>query len=226
MMVNSTSPYPELNANGSPFNVGTGIDEREGLSGFSIDEAQKLLRKHQIAVQPPDSLEELNQNLAGHPYLLDQFCEEAKEQQLSTGLLSLVTIFHHHLSEICNTLARNPDLWESYKRFLRTADLYLPPDQAFQLDSMGLVKIEEHLPVKTRVASRCDLYRIYFMGQFIVQDAVKEQNLPNTWRDRLTQNTLTNGARAALVHLVQHSLQNNPFLGAIIAFIDEAGQHQ
>ncbi|GCE62025.1 AAA-like domain-containing protein [Microcystis aeruginosa] len=106
ILVNSTDDYPVLDINHSPFNVGIGVDELTGLTGFSPLQAKKLLKFY---LQEDSSrtdeliLKDFVDFVGGHPFLLDESFKYLRRnptqtlQQVKEESPTKTGIFNHHL---------------------------------------------------------------------------------------------------------------------------------
>lgn len=159
IIVHSTDVYIRLNINQSPFNVGLPIE----LSEFSREQVAEFAKQH--GLEPETSfIEPLMQLVGGHPYLLDQAFSHLK---INTGisfkdlLKDAATqrgIYASHLRKYWLNLQSNPDLAAGFKKAIASANpVQLQPIQAYQLQSMGLVKFSGN-----QVEPRCNLYCQYF----------------------------------------------------------------
>lgn len=158
-IIHATDVYIRLNINQSPFNVGLPIE----LSEFNCEQVRDFARKSGLEVDTAiiDSLMEL---VGGHPYLLEQAFTHLKSYPAITPdlLLTKATteagIYRHHLQEHCLNLQGHPELAIAFKKVITSnSPVQLEPMSAYQLQSMGLVKL-----FGNEVEPRCNLYRQYF----------------------------------------------------------------
>ncbi len=159
VIVHSTDVYIRLNINQSPFNVGLPIE----LSEFTSLQVQEFAKQHKLE---PDMnlLEPLMNLVGGHPYLLDLAFSHLKsypETQLEQLLADAPTeagIYASHLRENWLQLESHPQLAAAFKKVVNSTEaVQLQPMEAYQLQSMGLVKLSGN-----HVQPRCNLYRQYF----------------------------------------------------------------
>jgi AAA-like domain len=163
IIVHSTNVYIELNINQSPFNVGLPIE----LSEFSRAQVNQLAMQHQLDIDS-GAIEQLMELVGGHPYLLELAFAHLKSQpnisleQLLADATTDAGIYAHHLREYWLNLHINPELVEAYKQVITTnRPVQLEPTLAYQLNSMGLVKISGNT-----VTPRSNLYRQYFKSHW------------------------------------------------------------
>ena len=157
VVVHSTEVYIPLDINKSPFNVGLPIE----LPEFTSEQVQELARRHGL-MWNASQVQQLMAMVGGHPYLvrvaifaiarqdvtLDQLLQEAPTE---------MGIFSDHLRRHLWNLEKYPDLMEAMREVI-TAPLgvRLRSEQAFKLNSMGLVKLEGN-----HCSPRCYLYYQY-----------------------------------------------------------------
>ncbi|MFB2876660.1 AAA-like domain-containing protein [Floridanema aerugineum] len=160
IIVHSTDVYIRLNINQSPFNVGLPIE----LSEFSSEQVVELA-KQQGLESTKDIIEALMQLLGGHPYLIEQalfYLKNHPEITLEQMLADAPTdrgIYASHLRKYWLNLQSNPDLAEAFKKVITSNQpVHLQPIQAYQLQSMGLVKLAGN-----EIEPRCKLYCQYFL---------------------------------------------------------------
>ncbi len=159
VLIHSTDVYIRLNINQSPFNVGLPLE----LSEFSREQVQDFARQHQLNLDS-NVINYLIKLVGGHPYLLEMAFSHLKahpnitlEQILTEGTTE-TGIYAHHLREHWLNLQEHPELAVAFKKVVNsTIPVLLEPTLAYQLQSMGLVKLSGNL-----VEIRCHLYRQYF----------------------------------------------------------------
>lgn len=163
-IVHATDVYIQLSINQSPFNVGVPIELQE----FSESQVLAFARLH--GIDPTDDrlgdrgLEPLMRTVGGHPYLLEQaFIHLRNHPQRTLGqlLADAVTeagIYGHHLRDRWQTLQENPPLARAFRAAIEAdGPCRLDPIEAYQLQSMGLLKL-----VGNETVLHCSLYRDYF----------------------------------------------------------------
>lgn len=155
----STSNYPKLSINNSPFNVGKSIE----LRGFNTEQVQDLSRRYGIAVDS-NTVSRLMDMVDGHPYLVRQIFEqiEANPDLTIAELLETAAtnagIYTNYLRDISDTLKQSVELSAAFKMVLEADQpVRIDDELAFKLDSLGLVAKEGN-----HVTPRCNLYRLYF----------------------------------------------------------------
>ena len=159
IIVHSTDVYIRLNINQSPFNVGLPIE----LSEFSQEQVAEFAKQH--GLEPETSfIEPLMQLVGGHPYLLEQAFSYLKIhpnitlEELLKDAATERGIYASHLRKYWLNLQSNPDLAAAFKQAIASpTPVQLQPIQAYQLQSMGLVKFSGN-----QVEPRCNLYCQYF----------------------------------------------------------------
>ena len=160
IVVHSTEIYISLNINQSPFNVGLPIK----LPEFTPEQLQDLATRHGLDWTEKET-QQLIKMVGGHPYLvriafyylsqqkmpLDELLETAPTL---TGIYS--DILRGHLAKIL----KYPELLSAIKQLITNESVQLKPIIAYQLESMGLVKLDGNNSIIS-----CDLYRLYFATQ-------------------------------------------------------------
>ncbi|NEP02496.1 MAG: TIR domain-containing protein [Symploca sp. SIO2E9] len=158
VVVHSTEVYIPLNINQSPFNVGLPIELRE----FTPKQVLDLARRHGLnwnltQVKP------LMAMVGGHPYLVRVALYNIARQDITLGQLLKVApteagIYGDHLRRHFWNLQQRPELLSAVKQMVAaTNPIRLEPVQAFQLHSIGLVRLQDN-----EVIPRCNLYQQYF----------------------------------------------------------------
>lgn len=154
----STNVYIRLNINQSPFNVGVPIE----LPEFTREQVREFAKLNKLKVN--QNLEDLMTMVGGHPYLLQQAFSSLNNNH-NLGLEELVrqaptdeSIYGNHLREHWLNLQQNTQLATAFKQVvIANRPVKLEPISAYQLQSMGLVKLSGN-----QVEVRCNLYRRYF----------------------------------------------------------------
>lgn len=159
VIVYSTDIYIRLNINQSPFNVGLPIE----LSEFTSLQVQEFAKQHKLEADM-NLLEPLMNLVGGHPYLLDlafshlKSYPETKLEQFLADAPTEAGIYASHLRENWLQLRSHPQLAAAFKKVVNSTEaVQLKPMDAYQLQSMGLVKLSGNY-----VQPRCNLYRQYF----------------------------------------------------------------
>lgn len=164
VLIHSTDVYIRLNINQSPFNVGLPLE----LSEFTREQVQEFAQQHGLNLDATliDSLINL---VGGHPHLLEMAFSHLKnylditlEQILMEGTTE-TGIYAHHLREHWLNLQQHPELAKAFNKINNsTHPVQLEPVLAYQLQSIGLVKLSGNL-----VEPRCNLYRQYFQTHLL-----------------------------------------------------------
>jgi diguanylate cyclase (GGDEF)-like protein len=167
VVVYNTEIYIPLNLNQSPFNVGRPIQ----LPEFTPEQVSELVRRHgwQWSEDDPQGqrLRSLLDLLGGHPYLvrlaLYHLChQDVTLEQLLLEAPTQSGIYGDHLRYYWAMLQDYPDLLVALEQVVNTEEgAQLESIAAYQLESMGLVKLEGNCATPS-----CQLYRLYFLAQF------------------------------------------------------------
>lgn len=159
IVVHSTEVYIPLDINQSPFNVGQSIE----LPEFNLEQIQIMIQKYQLNFET-EQVEQLNNLLGGHPFLLDKAFSYLRTHQnltLSEILEKAPTnegIYRSHLQELLSALETYPELKIGFhKVVMATECVNLESFLTYKLYSLGLVKL-----VGNNIVPRCELYRQYF----------------------------------------------------------------
>jgi AAA-like domain/CHAT domain len=158
IIVYSQEPYLQKDINQSPFNVGLPIE----LNEFTTAQVKALVALHGLDWTEP-TVAQVMALVGGHPYLV-----RSALYHVAMGDLSLETflktapteagIYQDHLVGHLKALEDYPVLGTAMKAMVTAeAPVRLRSEEAFKLDSMGLV-----VRVENDVQPRCQLYRQYF----------------------------------------------------------------
>ena len=163
-IVHSTDVYIRLNIHQSPFNVGVPIE----LTEFTPEQVQELAKQNDLE----DCSDRTNGGgfaplmdmVGGHPYLIQLAFTHLKNypdvtlSQILEEAPTTTKIYGNHLRELWTTLQLQPDLASAFKSVVMELEpVQLEPMLAYQLNSMGLVKISGN-----QASPRCTLYKLYF----------------------------------------------------------------
>jgi hypothetical protein len=158
VVVHSTEVYIPMNINQSPFNVGLPIE----LPEFDADQIEELAQRHGLSLNATQ-VEQLMAMVGGHPYLVRVVLYRmARKDTTLEELLKIAPtdagLFGDHLRRHWWNLKQHPELAVAIKQIVATTNLVqLEPIQAFKLNSMGLVCLENNY-----VRLRFNLYYQYF----------------------------------------------------------------
>ena len=158
LVVHSTEVYIPMNINQSPFNVGLPIE----LPEFTASQILDLAQRHQLAWSESE-VSQLMAMVGGHPYLVRVALYhigrgELTLMQLQQEALAERGVYSDHLRRHLWNLEQYPDLAEVMTRVVHSSDPIASSGRAaFQLDSLGLVKLQGN-----EISPRCELYRQYF----------------------------------------------------------------
>ncbi|MEP1077524.1 AAA-like domain-containing protein [Leptolyngbya sp. PL-A3] len=159
VIAHSTEVYIPLQLNQSPFNVGLPIR----LTEFPASQVRLLSMRYGLRWSIADEQNLMNL-VGGHPYLLQLAFYHL--QQGSWALQSLLQtaptqagIYRDHLRRLWQLLQEHPELQQSFEQVIQAdSGMVLNPQMAYQLESVGLVKL-----TGDRATVTCDLYRQYFL---------------------------------------------------------------
>ncbi|MEM9945629.1 MAG: AAA-like domain-containing protein [Cyanobacteria bacterium P01_D01_bin.36] len=158
VIVHSREVYIPLDMHQSPFNVGMPVE----LPEFSAQQVMDLAQRHGLALSA-DDVTSLQAMVGGHPYLVRVALSAIARGRLSLARFLQVAPteegpYEDHLRRHLANLHRDERLVKAVEEMLRSAGaVAIGTDEAFQLDSMGLVKRQGNA-----AAPLCDLYRQYF----------------------------------------------------------------
>ncbi|MEM9809001.1 MAG: AAA-like domain-containing protein, partial [Cyanobacteria bacterium P01_D01_bin.56] len=167
VLAHSTEEYAQLDQNHSPFNVGVSI----ALPEFSLLQLQELSNRHGLTWETRYSdgragshaLQSLYKVVGGHPYLVRRaFFELARGNIELEKLLHKAStdegIYSDHLRRHWTVLNKSSALSDAMKKVVMSPEpQVLNPGVKFQLNSMGVVKLQDNCALP-----RCQLYRTYF----------------------------------------------------------------
>lgn len=231
VVVYNTEVYIPLSLNQSPFNVGRPIQ----LPEFNAEQVQELVRRHGLQWSPEEPQQQhwrsLLDLLGGHPYLvrlaLYHLChDDVTPEQLLLEAPTQAGIYGDHLRYYWALLQDYPDLLAALEPVAATDDgVQLESIVAYQLESMGLVKLEGN-----RATPSCELYRLYFQAQFQREEStldriqkLERQNQELQRRssmDDLTQLTNRQGFEIALQQQWELLIREDAPLALILCDID------
>lgn len=158
VVVHSTEIYITLNINQSPFNVGLSLK----LSEFTLEQVQDFARRHGLNFSEYEIAQLMNM-IGGHPYLVHLAFYRICSQQMTLEELlqaagTQAGIYGDHLRSHLATLQEQPELAQAFKQVaLAETGISIEPLLAYQLESMGLVKLDGD-----SCTPSCELYRLYF----------------------------------------------------------------
>ena len=185
VVIHSTEIYIALSLNQSPFNVGLPIK----LSEFTAEQVQDLARRHGLNWSDSYPIEQLMNMVGGQPYLVhlalyhlalllqnplsvdrDESGEELGLAELEELLIAAPTnsgIYSDYLRNQSIAIQQQPELAWAFQQVVDAKNsVHLEPFIAYQLDSMGLVKLEGN-----NCSLSCELYRLYFQEQNLCSDS-------------------------------------------------------
>jgi predicted transcriptional regulator len=158
IVVHSTEVYIPLDINKSPFNVGLPIE----LPEFNSQQLQELAIRHGLNWHQ-EQIKKLMDLVGGHPYLVRLAMyhiarqDVTLEQVLAQGATE-AGIYSDHLRRHLWNLEKYPELLTAMKEVVSSeGGVKLRSEQAFKLNSMGLVKLDGN-----NCTAKCNLYAQYF----------------------------------------------------------------
>jgi len=162
VLVSGTELYVPADVNRSPLQMGLTIE----LQRFTKAQVDELAERHGLHLSS-QQLEQLNQLLAGHPYLvrltlyhIAQDCITI-EEMVSTATTD-ASIYQHHLHQLLGHLQQHPVLAAAFAEVLSSpTPIKLELKLASQLHTLALVDIKDN-----GVTASCELYRQYFQNMF------------------------------------------------------------
>lgn len=159
IVVHSTEVYRSLDINYSPLQ---GAGQVVALEEFSREQVLELAQRYDLHWVGTE-VEQLMDSIGGHPYLVRLALDYLKRPQASLEKLlqiasTEVSPFRNHLRQHLWNLQQHAELAATFRKVVTAnAPVRLKSDEAFKLQSMGLVKTrsEDWSP-------SCNLYRQYF----------------------------------------------------------------
>jgi class 3 adenylate cyclase len=158
LVVHSTEVYIPLNVNQSPFNVGLSIE----LPEFTTEQVQDLASRYELK-WTIEKVERLMALIGGNPYLVQVALHHISSEEITLDqLIKTATaeegIYADYLRQQLWNLKQYPELATALTRVVMSqTSVELEPVQAFKLQSMGLVRGQNHGLIPS-----CTLYRQYF----------------------------------------------------------------
>lgn len=159
IVVHSTEVYIPLDINKSPFNVGLPIE----LPEFNSQQLQELAIRHGLNWHQ-EKIEKLMDLVGGHPYLVRLVMYHIARQDVTLEQILVegateAGIFSDHLRRHLWNLEKYPELFTAMKEVVSNEKgVRLRSEQAFKLNSMGLVKLDGN-----NCTPKCNLYAQYFL---------------------------------------------------------------
>ncbi|NES89756.1 MAG: serine/threonine protein kinase [Okeania sp. SIO2B9] len=162
VVVHSTEIYVPLQLKQSPFNVGLPIQ----LGSFSLEAVLELAQYYGLDWSEGEEANLLMATIGGHPALVHLAIyhlsrEDVTIRQLLETAATSTGIYANHLRRHQVKLEEEPELAIALQNLVNTNEpILLKPIIAYQLSSMGLIKLDGNKATLT-----CDLYRQYFRSQ-------------------------------------------------------------
>lgn len=155
----STEVYLSLNINKSPFNVGLPLK----LTNFTLEQVIDLASRYELGWKDSLPAEKLMAMVGGHPYLIQLAFYYLRRGNFSLDRLlkeagTEAGIYRYRLRSYLGVLENKPELMAAIQELIESQNsVQLPPVIAYQLDSMGLLKMNGD-----NSAISCELYQRYF----------------------------------------------------------------
>jgi hypothetical protein len=158
IIAHAQESYLQKDINQSPFNVGLPVE----LGEFSAEQVRQLVGRHGLDLTE-GQVNQLIGLVGGHPYLVRMgLYQLANGQSFADFLLTAATdvgLYGSHLLGQLKALEDHPELGTALRKVMAAEEpVMLRSEEAFKLDSLGLVVREEN-----KVKPRCRLYQNYFL---------------------------------------------------------------
>lgn len=159
VIVHSREVYIPLDMHQSPFNVGMPVE----LPEFTTAQVGELAQRHGLRLSDQEIQELLIGMVGGHPYLVRVALYELARGRVSLPQLLKIAPteegpYEDHLRRHLANLHSDDKLVKAVEELIRSdLPVAIGTDEAFQLDSMGLVRRRGN-----KAALLCELYRQYF----------------------------------------------------------------
>ena len=159
VVAHCTEIYVPLDFNQSPFNVGVPIR----LPEFTLEQVEELAQRYGLNWQNAPEAKQLMDMVGGHPYLINLALYHLCTQNLSLESLlqaapTLAGIYSEHLRRHLGEVQKHLGLAIALNQVATsTESVSLEPNLAYQLESMGLIKL-----LGNGALPSCQLYRLYF----------------------------------------------------------------
>ncbi|PMB46588.1 diguanylate cyclase [Fischerella thermalis CCMEE 5330] len=176
VMVYSTEFFLPLKVTQSPFNIGLPLR----LPPFTKEQVQNLAQCHGLEWTDNSDADKLMAMVGGHPYLVRLALyhlvgKGGLENDLGQILQQAPTdtgIYRDYLHQYMLMLQQETQLANAFREVVTvTEPVKIEPRLAYQLHSMGLVKLEGD-----RVSVACELFRLYF------REKLNTSNSDSNWR--------------------------------------------
>ncbi|HEY9849797.1 MAG TPA: AAA-like domain-containing protein [Leptolyngbyaceae cyanobacterium] len=161
ILAHSTEVYVSLNINHSPFNIGLTLK----LLEFTFEQVKDLAQRYELNLSD-NQIQQLTDMVGGHPYLVHLALYYLRYHQNTLDELlqmapTLTGIYRDHLLAIQAMLEQQPVLTAALQELNQAENsLQLPPLITYQLERMGLIKLDGN-----NCTISCELYRLYFQLQ-------------------------------------------------------------
>lgn len=158
IIAHAQESYLQKDINQSPFNVGLPVD----LGEFSAAQVRELVRLHGLTLDD-QHVDQLIALVGGHPYLvrmaLYQLANGLSFAEFQRTAATDAGLYGNHLLGLLKALEDHPELGTALRKVMAAEEpVMLRSEEAFKLDSLGLVVREEN-----KVKPRCRLYQNYFL---------------------------------------------------------------
>jgi len=165
VLLYSQEIYPEYPLYTSALNIGLPLT----LTDFTPEQVNQLAQRHGVCWNSAQ-IEKLMAMVGGHPALIRlafyhlvnplKFNTESMSlDQLLASMANPFGIYRDHLHDLRQHFQENEELNRAFQGLLTEENpISLLPELADQLESLGVVKIDQNF----QVTVRCELYRLYF----------------------------------------------------------------
>ncbi|MTJ15295.1 diguanylate cyclase [Anabaena sp. UHCC 0187] len=168
VLLHSTEVYIPLNINQSPFNVGLSLK----LPEFTVEQVTELARRYELNWFDSQAIENLMYCVGGQPYLIHQALYYFHQQKISLPELldncaNNNCIYNRYLIGLLTILQKDAELSQIYNKIVNSTsiNLYLSPNVAYKLDSLGLIKLNGN-----NYQPFCEMYRLFFQQNLLIEN--------------------------------------------------------
>ncbi len=179
VVVYATEVYVSLSVNQSPFNLGLAIK----LSELTSEQVKDFAQCYELNL-PDKQIKKLMNLVGGHPYLIHMALDSLYRENLSFKELlrdapTQAGIYRDYLRGLWGVLQKKPKIADAFKQLItRSENMELEPVIAYQLESLGLVKLDGNICIPA-----CQLYPLYFQGQKLGDTSYSTLDYRTKYRD-------------------------------------------
>jgi hypothetical protein len=162
VIVHSTEIYVPLALHQSPFNIGCPVT----LPYFTSEQVLTLAQRYGLKECSADHIQQIINLVGGHPFLVNVAFYHLSRQDITLEYFLKTAptpagIYKDHLRSYLAILQKQPQLATAMRRVVSCDhEVELDAITAYQLESLGLVTINQHT-----VVPAFDLYRSYYRQQ-------------------------------------------------------------